>query len=601
MIGYLIFDSNYIAKKTAERTIGLLATFRLLRHIKMQDTEIFFIQNKSANNYILENEKTLLCVTGTFIYGGLRGNDALQLVLEKLDNGKELTDIYLDFIGPYNLIYLNKLTSQLYIYTDKEGLQNGFASSQDGKMAFSSSLLLLASLVETSLHEIAIREFIHIGSCMQWRTIFKNITKIEAGTKFTKYKNKWHQERLWKIGVRQPYLPDSNSEIVAKTSSMLMDALNLVSNIEGKRVGSDLTGGTDTRSILSFLLKYHKKIVISMAGPPNHIDVIIAKRIAKKLGLNYYWYPDVEFQEVTHDKINHAVEIADGNINPFQLLKSLPYFEEKAKRFDIILGGNGGPLFKDHYWLFEFNRISRMREPNWLRIARLSITDYPIQDKLFINQKESIYSHLAKMFLNHSKNIHGTNNQKLDYVYFDLKCAAFHAPQFSLANQFLDVYHPLMNGHLVEYMVNIEPDIRKRNILQFSMIYNNSKKLAWIRTDNECPAVPSIGKFAFLRIYIFWRYFRAFLRKSYMLVLKHNFVRPVHSLNIVANRLLDLGYFEMFKYDKLKTAPFFSEREISRIIKHPNASSNLVYLLNILAVELFIKHVEGLGNKSISL
>jgi len=310
---------------------------------------------------------------------------------------------------------------------------------------------------------------------------------------------------------------------------------------------------------------------------------------------------DKDVQQVNNDMVLQAIEIADGGLNPFPLIKSLPYFEEKASKFNIVLGGNGGPLFKDHYWLFEFNRINRMKEPNWHRIASLSINDYPIQDMLFINQKEGIYDYLAKMFLKHSKNIEGTNNQKLDYVYFDLKCPAFHAPHFSLANQFMDVYHPLMNGDLVEYMLNIKPDIRKRNVLQFSMIYRNNKKLAWIRTDNECPAVPSTGKFSFLKVYVFWRYFRAFLRKFYILVLKRNFVKAVHSLGDITNHLQALGYYDLLKYDRLKTAPLFSEKELYRMMDNIDASSNMTYILNILAIELFIKRVEDLGNKSILL
>lgn len=601
MIGYLIFDPNYIAKKAASKAIDKLITFRLLKNLTTRNTEIFFIKNQHVNNYILENENALLCATGTFIYQGLRGNEALQLLMERLNYQENILNVYADFRGHYNLIHVNKLDSETSIYTDKEGLQSGFVSSQNGRTAFSSSLLLLASLLDSSLDEIALREFIHIGACMEWRTLFKNLKKMQAGTRYSKVKGKWRQDRLWRISVKYPYLSDTDKDIIHKTSSMLMNDLKVTANMKARHLVSDLTGGTDTRTVLSFLLKYHNNLTVSTAGPSNHIDVIISKRIANKLGLTHYWYQDMENQEVSHNKVAQAIEIADGNINPFHLLKSLPYFEEKARRFKIIFGGNGGPLFKDHYWLFEFNRISRMREPNWQRIANLAVNDYPAQDRLLTNQKDGIYSHLAQMFLNHSKRIVATNNQKLDYVYFDLKCAGFHAPQFSLTNQFLDVYHPLMNGDIVEYMLNIKPDIRKRNVLQFTMIYHNNNKLAWIRTDNECPAVPSTGKFAFLRIYVSWRYFRAFLRKFYTLVIQRNFVRPVHSLNIVAEQLRALGYFEMLKYDKLNTAPLFSEKELSSVLSNPNAGSNLTYILNILAVELFIKRVEQLGNKSISL
>jgi len=381
-----------------------------------------------------------------------------------------------------------------------------------------------------------------------------------------------------------------------------MEALRILNNIDGNKIISDLSGGTDTRTILSFLLKYHNNITVSTAGPSNHLDVIISKKIAKRMGLKLYWYDDSKVSiEISHEKIMEALEIADGTLNPFSLLKSLPFIKEKGKNYDLILGGNGGPLFKDHFWLFEFNRINRMREPNWKRIANLAMNDYPVQDTLFIEPKEKIYSYLEKMFREHSKKIKGTNNQKLDYIYFDLKCPSFMAPQFSLTNQFFDLYHPLLNGDIVEYMVNIRPDIRKRNILQFSIIYKNNKQLAWIKTDNACPAVPSTGKFALLRGYVIWRYFRAFLRKFYVLVLKSSFTRAVHSLSNIGEELKKLGYFDLLNYDSMKIKSIISEKEFDRIVNNPNESSNNSYILNILAVELFIKHVEKMGNKNISL
>jgi len=602
MIGYLMFDSNLIDVQKAEEVIGRLKTFSMLKKEAIQNTNIYFFQNKQKNNYLLENEEVLLCATGTFIYKNFIGNSALQSVLKKIQEGENLRDFYTDCKGHFTLLYLNRNSQEISLFTDKISSQNSFYYSENGKKAFSSNLLLLASLIETSLDELAVWEYIHINITMQGKTIFKNLRKCEPGTVFIKKNDKWDNKRLWEIQVKYPYLTDSDSEIIEKTSFMFMNDLNVLSNINGEKIITDLSGGTDTRTILSFLLKFHENITVSTAGPSDHLDVIISKKIANKLGLKFYWYSDKDIEmDLGSEKLYEAIEIANGCINPLTLLKSLPYIKEKAKRFDVILGGNGGPLFKDHFWLFEFNLINRLREPNWGRIANMALNDYPVQDELFSNPAGKIYPYLANMFLEHSSRIKGTNNQKLDYIYFDLKCPVFMAPQFSLTNQFLDIYHPMLNGDIVEYMVNIKPDIRKRNVLQFSMIYNNNKRLAWVKTDNLYPAVPSKGRFGFLYIFRFWRYFRAFLRKFYMIVLEKNFVKQIHSMSDIVYQLTKFGYFERLKYDNLKIARILSEKEFIRILENPGVSSNLTYILNILSVELFSDYVEELGNKKIIL
>ena len=60
------------------------------------------------------------------------------------------------------------------------------------------------------------------------------------------------------------------------------------------------------------------------------------------------WYQP-ESKQMTDERIARAVELADGNLDPIRLAKRLPYYEEKARRFDFITGGAGGPLFKDHF------------------------------------------------------------------------------------------------------------------------------------------------------------------------------------------------------------------------------------------------------------
>lgn len=595
MIGFIIYDSDLLERERVESSIDRMRTYRIFYKCSINSTDIYLTKNNFSNNYFVDGKRFVLCACGTIIFKGKRGNEALGLILKELTCEKTVESFYLNFLGSYNLLIVDKETSNIDIYTDKEGLMNSYVFNKEGKYAISSHQLLLASLLDTPINYEAIGEFVHIGACLNWKTIFSGINKTEGAARYCKSGSQWDVHKLWNIRVGYPLLVDDDSEIVRKTSEMLMNDMDVLSTIKGEDILVDLTGGTDTRTILSCILKFHDNITVSTAGPDKHIDVIISKLIAKKLGLNHFWFRDTNQINFDPEVLDEAIDVSDGIINPFPLVKSLAYFKEKAENYKIILGGNGGPLFKDHYWLFEFNRTNLFREPNWKRISRFSITDYPIQEKIIREDyMENIFDHLEKIFKNHSKRVTGTNNQKLDYVYFDLKCPSFHSPQFTLANQFMDCYHPLMNGHIVEYMINIQPKVRKRNTLQFSIIYNNCKRLAWIKTDNQYPAVPFKGKFFFLRAFVFWRYFRAFLRKFYMLILKSNFTKPVHSVGFFTRILDQTGFLEIMKSGGMKTSHLYDENVLNEMLNHPEESSNLTYLLNILSVELFLKRVDDL-------
>ncbi|GAG03792.1 unnamed protein product, partial [marine sediment metagenome] len=155
---------------------------------------------------------------------------------------------------------------------------------------------------------------------------------------------------------------------------------------------------------------------------------------------------------------------------------------------------------------------------------------------------------------------------------------------------------PFCDGHLVEFSLNIKPYIRKRANLQFSFIYKNNKKLAWIPTNNGCPAVPSFGKFFYLRSYVLLRYARALWRKTGMYILRRNIVPGVYSMSSIYNQLIALSYVDRYlNLDHMKTKALFDEREFARMLAHPYSSSNLDYLLNAMSVELSLERKDMLA------
>jgi hypothetical protein len=554
------------------------------------------------NCYRLNSDSGLtLVASGTLMLGTARGNHALQEIAHRLGRGLGLQEIYGELRGPFNLLIMDRSSQVMHVLTDREGLMCCYQSNDAAKPAVSSSLLLLASALDTSVDVVGVQEFVHGGAAINGRTLFAGVKRIPAATVRTWASGASTDRRMWQATVSVGYLPDSDDRIVDRMHSLFSNALD-TEIVDGTKVlGTDLTAGTDSRTVLSFLLQSGKPVVASTAGAPDNVDVQRAKVLARKAGIEHWYYGVADTVDFDEQTLDECVELSDGAMNPFGLLKQVPYFIEKAARFDILFGGNGGPMFKDHYWLFEFNRINRSGEPNWDRIARYTLTEGKVLHGLFVNGFD-YFQHMTHALEQNSRKIVGSNNQKLDFVYFDLKCQAFAAPQFTFSNRFMDVYHPMCDGRLVEYSISMRPWIRLRARLQSELIHRNHPGIAWVLTDNYVPCVPDTGFRYALRATRAIRYIRAARRKFRDFVFnRRKLSKDNRSLTFVA--CLKQSSFAAAYQDpaKLRLAPLLNLNEVSRLGALAAGGGHSGYLQRIFAVEAIVRKVESVGQRCVGI
>ena len=512
MIGFLIHDERLFSSRQAAGACRALRTYRYQNTENVGSLRIHFFRNTSLNNYFTSDERYTICVTGTLIFNNVHGRKALSNLRDALYDGKELVDLFKQFQGPYTLTLIDRVIGQVSILNSREGLRNCFLATRNDLRAYSTNLLLIAALVDAAPCAEGIRQFIHLGATMDERTIFENVERLSGATLHTYRNEKWTSCRLWRLETSTPNRGVTRQSATKTIIESFVRNLEFTANIDSGRVAADLTGGTDSRTVLCCLMEKHAKPVASTYGREDYVDVRIARRIADKLGIEHYWYEPVSAQ-MTDERIARAVELADGNRDVIRLAKLLPYCEERASRFDLVTGGAGGPLFKDHYWLYEFNRVGLRREPNWDRIAKLSLVAHAVPDDFFAGFNDRIMDNVRELLRRRSAAVTGSNNQKLDFVYFDLKMPAFVGPDFSLTTQFVDVFHPMVDGDNVQYSINLPPEIRIRNILQFGIIQGLRPELRWIPTDKGLPTIPPVGMNSWLRVLRGRRYIGTGFRK----------------------------------------------------------------------------------------
>lgn len=591
MIGFLVHDEGLFS------TAAAIGACRALRTYKYQNTEsmgrlrIHFFRNASSNNYFATDKQYVISVAGTLIFGNVHGNGAIGNLLDTLHRGRELIDLFDEFHGPYTLVVLDRFTRRVSVLNSREGLRNCFVTVQNDLRAYSTNLLLLAALTGAAPYADGVRQFIHIRATMAEKTIFESIERLSAAALHTYCNERWTTSRLWRL---QPSTPDrgiSRRNAISALTDLFVRNFEFTRNVKPGRVAADLTGGTDSRTVLCCLMEQYPTVVASTSGPEDFVDVRIARRVACKLGIEHYWYQPATVQG-THEHFARAVELADGNMCPITLAKQLSYYEEKRQRFDFITGGGGGPLFKDHYWLFEFNRVGLQREPHWDRIARLSVVAHSIQDDFFLGFNDKIMDNLTELFRRHSLEVTGTNNQKLDFVYFDLKTPAFAGQGFSLTTQFMDVFHPMLDGTNVQYSINLPPEIRIRNILQFGLIRSLHPELSWITTDAGLPTIPPVGAYSWLRVLRARRYIETAIRKLRIALLGSSGERTNKSIDIEQLRML--GYFDFLEHSSLAFSFLVSSSRLAAFKDAPEKQPNQSYVIGTLGLQLFFQRAKEL-------
>jgi len=591
MIGFLVHDDRYASASKAVALCGSLSTYSYHSGERLGQLRIHFFSNAVKNNYFLKDERYTICVAGTLIFQDVHRMEALHSLRTELYAGRPLADIFAELHGPYTLLLIDRTLSELSILNSREGLRNCYRATRNRLRAYSTNLLVLAALSDATPSAEGVRQFIHLGAVLEQKTIFQNVEVVSAASLDTCRDSTWTARRLWRL---QPATPDRNVNREGATREMaaaFIRNLKFTARLDSGRAATDLTGGTDSRSILCCLMEQHPEPIASTAGSVGFVDAEIASRVAKRLGVEHYWHKPT-WSDVTPQSIDRAIELADGNRDVIGLAKMLTYYDEKARRFDFITGGGGGPLFKDHYWLFEFNRVGLNREPDWHRIAKLSIVRYAVRDDFFSGFPDRIMDRLAASLQQRSSEVKGTNNQKLDFVYFDMKVPAFGGQDFSLTTQFMDTLHPMLDGSNVQYSINLEPQIRMRDTLLFGIIQTLRPEIRWMHTDSGLPTIPQIGRYSWLRALRLRRYMQAAVRKSRIVLFGSSGEGTNQAEGV--NRLRSLGYFDVLQPPSMATMPFLSASTLREFTNFPFRQPNQGYLIATLSAELFFQKVRSL-------
>lgn len=294
--------------------------------------------------------------------------------------------------------------NEIKIFTDVLGLRDFyFTKLAKDQIIFSTRGDWLSKIIQADI------DFKEFGS--RWllfnqlsgKSIFKNIERINSGTSII-------INRLdFSLSIDKfNFLPDHDKNIISiEDYSCLLDELITFPFNSNQKISLSLSGGMDSRVILSYLLKKgDKNWNTHTFGEHNHPDSIVAQRITSNL-------------RIEHEKINMGMPTADKFLSEVKEYVSLTNVNNAVSgylqlrnyinligRNEIIVDGGFGEIWRREFFnrllirgRQEFLKQSIKGMLSYLQVHRANIFSEEIQKTFLagcIEQLEKIISTLPK-------------------------------------------------------------------------------------------------------------------------------------------------------------------------------------------------------------
>lgn len=455
---------------------------RSLKLIKKEKVHIYLGGTKRTcfHNHQEDNGWAVVGVGISNIFDNYRvlSNDNWNILLENQEDN--LTD---KIEGHYIIIKWNK--DSVSFFTDSLGLRDIYFTVVNGTIFFSTRADWLTMIRKT---EIDFREFGSrwlLVNQLSTNSILKGITRISSGSYLkidlkTLCYNIYHKKFLTNYDNQLP----QNHSSVDDISQQLYELIFAASQSQNI-ISLSLSGGMDSRVLLSFLLKNKNGDIQWNAhtfGDPNHPDSIIAKKITDSLKIKH-----VQLEKDFPSPINFIKELNDYtgqtiiNNASTALLQLSNYELLQGDETTIIIDGGFGEIWRREFFnklLFSGRNvlISKRYDEilHYLTLFRADIFNEDTKREMHngcIEQLSNLFDELPPI-----KDI-GIENWA-DLFAIKTRLPNYYGPEQTRIDNIVCCYMPYIQRPILKHLLTIPINFRKNARLLKKLISNNSKSLS---------------------------------------------------------------------------------------------------------------------------
>lgn len=416
------------------------------------------VKSKGPEVNCYENTKFQVYFQGLIYIPYIKnGIESIKKILTGIKNHK-ISNVS-DIRGNYFLFIIDKINNYKYVFVDNSGLFKVYKH----KNVISTSLLELAKYLNfdhSKLNFNAVVEFLHFGVTNFWHTLFKDTRRIDKNEIIVFHptnKQTAQDKRLAKIN--QPI------------NLNIFDFFKgFYETVKEKKISFDLTGGVDTRLIVSLFSHLNVDFELAVSGLKGNKDIDIPAKISSILKKNFFvTYHNIE--DISGDSLKTLFYLTDGQIDLIRYHRRYQLTMHRKKRgIDLQIGGIGGELYKDIWWLQDFpfycKKKINIEKLYDLRIESVIYPHHQLGEKTRLisrNLRNNTIEKLCAYKL-------GTNTQTFDNICYNHRIQSIASTYNTIGNHLMETYAPLVEPDLVRFGFGLKRSKRFFNNFHREMI-----------------------------------------------------------------------------------------------------------------------------------
>ncbi len=490
---------------------------------------------------LYEDEKYIV-----LIYGYAFDRISSNVENKKRLFAKDLCDLYVTqklqipkFIkGSYTVLVFSKSDNYLSAFTDEMNIRNVYYGiTKSGNLVLSSSLSAFSKYSNDDfgmVNKKSIIEYALFDSDLTNETFLQNVKFLEPGSLFQySTKDGLKIEKFWNIfeAFKSDKPEMTKKESFDKIEDLLKKNLALYLS-EPDKTAFALTGGYDSRTNLALLEGKHDNGFFYSYGSANTYDIRFARKVAKKLKLNYNAFIlDDRFDIDFNKDATFAIEMGDG-LAELNRANYVFVYKQMTNKFDHILTGLfGSELIKRPTSLGGYidKNVQSLLLSNDIKATYKEIIEQFKQSN-YINA-DIVEQYKDKIFEDIQKNPYINNDfsgaQKFFFYITGLGVRHYFSKELKVERPYIENLHPFLDIEFIDLLLKspfpwlynweIKKNLMKNlKIHKFyaKMIHKNNKKLSNLPTTHSYRPAFLVNSLALPLLIIQYMYYSPKIRKA---------------------------------------------------------------------------------------
>ena len=380
-------------------------------------------------------------------YGeSLSAKDSTFKIIESLENSDQ--GVLSETCGSFSAIFWNPKQRRLRLCADKLGLRPVYVYTTELLCCFSTSLRVLRSIlsIQLDLDDEGVGQFLYLGQCIAEKTCYKNVEVITPGvfvevmpissTKITYYS--WNDI--------SPADSIEFNNISEKTHELFLKSIRRRS-VSNTKVDAFLTGGMDSRSVVSGLLEFGLKVRGFNYSYPNSADDVLGRMLAEKLGIECVFH---------HSNPKERLKV---NVDYFALIAK-KYFQpdNTQSKARLIWSGDGGSVCLGHVYMTT-EMVTLAKSSMDVSIAREMLTNLgrPISRLLNRSVDKKLRNMAIDSFIKIWRKLNPKQSCRRIFLYYllndQMRHLHHHYEEIDISN--IEFEMPFFDMELLEFIVSL--------------------------------------------------------------------------------------------------------------------------------------------------